>query len=134
MTTQRTDPRVLVAVGTWGALIGAGAGVFWIAMSGRYDHMCDGGEETCGLGVWFLGLVVFVATAAGSSLLTLFAVNLTRLRPKPPVVVTALLAPAAFVVVYNVTGALGVFRILPLAAVSALLQVLTARRARIGVR
>ncbi len=121
-------------MGTLGALLGAGTGVFWVAMGGRYHHVCDGGEETCGLGVVLLGLVVFFATAAGSALLTLLAVKMTRMSRKAPIVLTALLAPAALVIVYNISGAIGAFRILLLAAVSALLHILVATAARIRVR
>ncbi|WP_410593298.1 hypothetical protein [Amycolatopsis sp. lyj-23] len=121
-------------MGTLGALIGAGAGAFWVAMGGRYDRVCDGGEETCGLGVVLLGLIVFFATAAGSALLTLLAAKMTRMSPKAPIVLTALLAPAALVIVYNVSGAIGAFRILLLAAVSAFLHVLVDTVARIRVR
>jgi hypothetical protein len=129
-----TTPRVLVAVGAIGGLTGAATGLFWVVVSSRYDRVCDGGEETCGLGVWLLGLVVFFATVAGSSLVTWFAVSMTRMGPKAPVVLTASLAPLALVVVYNVTGALDGYRIALLAAASALLHVGVARAARIGVR
>lgn len=112
---------------------GAAAGTFWIVMSGRYDRLCDGGSPTCALGVWLLALIVFFATAAGSSLFTWFAVSMTRMGPKPPIVLTATLAPLVFAVVYNVTDALGAYRILLLAAVSALLHLGVVRAARIGV-
>ncbi|MEV6623544.1 hypothetical protein AB0M83_43135 [Amycolatopsis sp. NPDC051106] len=132
MTTPRADPRVLVAVGAFGGLTGAATGVFWVAMSGRYDRVCDDGNQMCWLGVGFLGLIVFFATVAGSSLVTWFAVSMTRMGPKAPIVLTASLAPLALAVVYNVTGTLGGYRIALLAAVSAVLHIGVARAARIG--
>lgn len=134
MTTPGADPRVLVAVGTFAGLTGAATGLFWGAMSGRYDRLCDGGNQMCAFGVWLLGLIVFFATVAGASLLTWFAVSMTRMWPKVPIVLAAALAPLALAIVYNLTGALGGYRILLLAAVSALLHVGVARSARVDVR
>jgi hypothetical protein len=134
LTTLRADPRALVAVGFVALVTGAATGLFWVAMSGRYDRLCDGGNQMCALGVWLLGLIVFFATVAGSSLLTWLAVSMTRMWPKLPIVLTASLAPLAFAAVYNVAGALGGYRIPLLAAVSALLHVWVAWAARTGVR
>jgi hypothetical protein len=121
-------------VGTIAGLTGAATGLFWVAMSGRYDRLCDGGNQMCALGEWLLGLIVFFATVAGALLLTWLALSMTRMWPKAPIVLTAALAPLALAIVYNVTGALGGYRILLLAAVSALLHVGVARAARVGVR
>ncbi|GLY35714.1 hypothetical protein Amsp01_017380 [Amycolatopsis sp. NBRC 101858] len=134
MSTLRADPRALVAVGVAGLVTGAATGLFWLAMSGRYDRLCDGGNQMCALGVWLLALIVFFATVAGALLLTWLAVSMTRLWPKAPIVLTAALAPLASAVVYNVTDALGGYRIALLAAVSALLHAGVARAARVGVR
>ena len=120
-------------MGLAGLVTGAATGLFWVAMSGRYDRLCGGGNQMCALGVWLLGLIVFFATVAGASLLTWLAVSMTRMWPKVPIVLTATLVPLALAVVYNVTGVLGGYRILVLAAVSALLHVGVARAARIGV-
>jgi hypothetical protein len=132
VTTPRADPRALVAVSVTAVLTGAGTGVFWDAISGSYDRLCaDAIEGFCMFSQWFLGLIVFFATLAGSSLLTLLVVSVAKVRPQLPVVLTALLAPLAFLVVYNLTGFLGAYRVLLLAAVSVLLQVIVAWPARI---
>ncbi|WIY05037.1 hypothetical protein QRX60_14790 [Amycolatopsis mongoliensis] len=134
MTTLPADPRALVAVSGSAALGGAGAGWFWVAVSGSYDQMCAGAVEGfCVFGQWFLGLVVFWATAGGSALIALLLVSVARIRPQLPVVLTAMLAPLAFLVVYNVTGALGTYRIPLLATVSVLLQLVVAWPARIRI-
>ncbi|HEY3471664.1 MAG TPA: hypothetical protein VGL47_41490 [Amycolatopsis sp.] len=134
MTTPRAEPRALGAVGSIAALTGAATGAFWVAMSGRYDRLCAPDAELCVLGQAFLGLVVLVATIAGTSLLTLLFLSTTRLRPKPPIALAASLAPLVLLIPYNLTGALGAYRIALLAAVSAALQVGVAWAARTGVR
>ncbi len=121
-------------MGLAGLVTGAATGLFWVVMSGRYDRLCGGGNQMCALGVWLLGLIVFFATVAGASLLTWLAVSMTRMWPKVPIVLAAALAPLALVIVYNVTGGLGGYRIALLAAVSALLHAGVARAARVGVR
>lgn len=121
-------------MGSIAALTGAATGAFWVAMSGRYDRLCAPDAELCVLGQAFLGLVVLVATIAGTSLLTLLFLSTTRLRPKPPIALAASLAPLVLLIPYNLTGALGAYRIALLAAVSAALQVGVAWAARTGVR
>lgn len=132
MTTLTADPRALIAVSVTSALGGGATGWFWVAVSGSYEQMCaDAIEGFCMFGQWFLGLFVFWATTAGSALIALLLVSVTRIRPQLPVVLTAMLAPLAFLVVFNVTEALGGYRIPLLAAVSVLLQLAVAWPARI---
>ncbi|MEU0536974.1 hypothetical protein [Amycolatopsis tolypomycina] len=131
---SRADPRTLVAAGVIAALTGAATGVFWGAMSGAYDGACTPGNPFCSFGRAIVGAEILLATVAGTSLLTLFALSMTRLRPRRPVVLTALLAPLALAVVYHFTDALGAYRIALLAAVSAVLHVGVAWTARTAVR
>ncbi|WP_410613209.1 hypothetical protein [Amycolatopsis sp. lyj-109] len=121
-------------MGVIAAFTGAGTGVFWVAMSGTYDRLCAPDNAFCSLGQLIVGAGIFLATVTGTSLLTLFALSMTRLRPKRPVVLTALLAPLAFLVAYNLTDALGAYRIALLAAVSVVLHVGVAWGARTAVR
>ncbi len=128
----RADPRTLLAVAVIAAFTGAGTGVFWSAMAGTY--VCATGNPFCSLGQLILGAEVFLATVAGTLLLTLLALSMTRLRPKRPIVLTALSAPLASAVAYNLTGGIGAYRIALLALVSAALHVGVAWLARTGVR
>ncbi|MEU4518505.1 hypothetical protein AB0F52_07260 [Amycolatopsis sp. NPDC024027] len=133
-TPPRADPRTLVAVALIAAFTGAGTGAFWTAMAGKYDRLCTTGNPFCSLGQVILGAEIFLATAAGTLLLTLLALSMTRLRPKRPIVLTALLVPLASAVAYNLTGGIGAYRIALLALVSAALHVWVAWLARTGVR
>jgi hypothetical protein len=131
-TPPRADPRTLVAVAVIGAVTGAGTGVFWTAMAGSY--VCATGNPFCSLGQLIRGMEIFLATVAGTLLLTLLALSMTRLRPKRPIVLAALLVPLASVVAYNLTGGIGAYRIALLALVSAAPHVWVAWLARTGVR
>jgi hypothetical protein len=131
-TPPRADPRALVAVAVIAAVTGAGTGAFWSAMAGSY--VCATGNPFCSLGRLVLGAEIFLATVAGTLLVTLLALSMTRLRPKRPIVLTALVVPLASAVAYNLTGGIGAYRIALLALVSAALHVWVAWIARTGVR
>jgi hypothetical protein len=103
---------------------GAGTGVLWVWAGHQYDTMCaDAIEGFCAM-VNDSALAVFVVWAAigGSALLTLVTLMVARIWPQRQAVLSVFAAQVPLLVVYNVTGALGDYRILLLAVVSALVQ------------
>ncbi|MEA5359208.1 hypothetical protein VA596_06635 [Amycolatopsis sp., V23-08] len=103
---------------------GAGTGVLWVWAGHRYDTMCaDAVEGMCAtVNDAGLGLLVVWAALGGSALLTLLTLMVARIWPQRPAVLSAFVALVPLLVVYNVTGVLGDYRILLLAVVSALVQ------------
>jgi hypothetical protein len=113
---------------------GAGTGALWVWAGHRYDTMCADAVE--GLCATFndgaLGLFVLWAAIGGSALLTLVTLMVAGVWPQQQAVLSAFIAQVPLLVVHNLTGALGDYRILLLAVVAALLQGLWPWRA--GVR
>lgn len=105
---------------------GAGTGALWVWAGHRYDTMCaDAVEGFCAMvNQSALGVFALWAAFGGSALLTLIALMVARIWPQWQAVVSALVTQVPLLVVYNVTGALGDYRILLLAVVSGLLQAL----------
>jgi hypothetical protein len=103
---------------------GAGTGALWVWAGHRYDTMCaDAIEGFCGtFNDGALGLFVLWAAFGGSALVTLLTLMVARIWPQQQAVVSAFIAQVPLLVVYNLTGALGDYRILLLAVVSALAQ------------
>jgi hypothetical protein len=103
---------------------GAGTGALWVWAGHRYDTMCaDAIEGLCGtFNDAALGLFVAWVALGGSALLTLFTLMAARIWPQRQAVLSAFVALVPLLVVYNVTGVLGDYRILLLAVVSALVQ------------
>jgi hypothetical protein len=102
---------------------GAGTGALWVWAGGRYDALCaDAVEGFCAIFQGEVALLVLWAAFGGSALVTLVTLMVARIWPQRQAVLSAFIAQVPLLVVYNLTGALGDYRILLLAVVSALTQ------------